>query len=617
MPAATSLSIDAARLKAIVQAVPAGAGWASHIAACRELDTVDKAEIPQAISARVALIGSGTLDPLVAFLRVEGARVGLWLEVYLAPYGQYLQELLDPSAGVYAFEPHVTFLMVGGEVLWEMRWAQPEPVASAVLADQFVGSLRRGLDTFTERGTGALFVNELTSPLSGVEALISSSSTSFQSSIGHANQLLGEELTERPSCYFFPLDALLAETGRQEALDCRMRYRGDVLWTDVFMGKIGRRYAAMVAAVRGHATKCLVLDLDNTLWGGVLGEEGAGGIVIGPERPGREFLDFQRQLLELQRQGFMLAVCSKNNEHEVMEIFRAHPDQLIREEHLAAHRINWQDKATNLREIAAELNIGLEHMMFLDDSPHEREWVRSQVPEILVPDLPSDPSSYPDWLASLPSLVVLDQTAEDGGRTQQYHQQRVRKHLENTTSSQEEFLRQLELRVEIALLEEATLPRIVQLLAKTNQFNLTTRRHDAMTLHRNVEAGSWRVYTMRVADRFGDFGLTGVAVVVTQAESWHLDSFLLSCRVIGKSVEAALLAAIAADAAEAGARRLTAEYIPSGRNAPASGFLAERGFAPVGDGMFGRELGEPGLESPPWITLERAGSQALADTSDI
>jgi FkbH-like protein len=358
-----------------------------------------------------------------------------------------------------------------------------------------------------------------------------------------------------------------------------------------------------VGAVRGRATKCLVLDLDNTLWGGVLGEEGSGGIVIGPERPGREFLDFQRQLLELQRQGILLAVCSKNNEHEVLEVFRDHPDQLIREEHLVAHRINWQDKATNLRELAAELNIGLEHMMFLDDSPHEREWVRSQIPEIEVPELPADPTSYADWLGSLSSLVVLDQTDEDGARTQQYQEQRARTRVEGTASSHDDFLRQLDLRVEIAPMDEATLPRVVQLLAKTNQFNLTTRRHDAITLRRNVEAGAWRVYTMRVTDRFGDFGLTGVAVVAP-AESWHIDSFLLSCRVIGKSVETALLAAIAADAWESGARRLTAEFVPTERNAPARHFLKSHGFRPLPDGGFERDLDEPGMNAPFWITYQ-------------
>lgn len=279
-------------------------------------------------------------------------------------------------------------------------------------------------------------------------------------------------------------------------------------------------------------------------------------------------------------------------------------DQLIREEHLAAHRINWQDKATNLRELAAELNIGLDHMMFLDDSPHEREWVRSQIPEIEVPELPADPTSYADWLGSLSSLVVLDQTAEDRARTQQYQEQRSRTRVEGTASSHEDFLRQLDLRVEIAPMDEATLPRVVQLLAKTNQFNLTTRRHDAITLRRNVEAGAWRVYTIRVADRFGDFGLTGVAVVASATGSWHLESFLMSCRVIGKSVETALLAAIAGDAAEAGARRLTAEFVATERNAPARDFLQSHGFRPLPDGGFERDLDDPGMNAPPWITYQ-------------
>lgn len=325
MPADASVVVDAVRLKETVQEVPEGAAWAAHLAACRELDEIESDRVPDALRARVAIVGSSTLQPLVSFLRVEGARAGFWLEVYLAPYGQYLQELLDPGSELYSFERHATFLMVGGEALWEMRWARSDRVEDGAFAEALLASLRPGLDAFAAHGTGALFVNELTLPLNALEAARSSSPASFPNAIRRANDLLAAELAERQSCYLFPLADLIGRIGRERALDARMRYRGDVLWTDAFMARLARRYAGLVGAVRGRATKCLVLDLDNTLWGGVLGEEGSGGIVIGPERPGREFLDFQRQLLELQRQGILLAVCSKNNEHEVLEIFRNHP----------------------------------------------------------------------------------------------------------------------------------------------------------------------------------------------------------------------------------------------------------------------------------------------------
>ena len=274
---------------------------------------------------------------------------------------------------------------------------------------------------------------------------------------------------------------------------------------------------------------------------------------------------------------------------------------LIRESHLAALRVNWEDKATNIRGLARELNIGLDHMLLIDDSPHERAWVRQQIPELRVPELPTDPSQYANWVGSLPSLIVLQQTAEDSQRTRQYQESRSREAYRGSVGSVEDFLRGLSLRVDIAPVDDESMARVVQLLAKTNQFNLTTRRHDEPTIRRRTGADEWRVYTMRVTDRFGDFGLTAIAIVEPGAERWHIESFLMSCRVIGKSVETALLVRIAEDARAAGATVLTAEFIDSGRNQVASTFLATHGFAAGGDGRWKRELAEPGPAWPAWI----------------
>ena len=301
--------------------------------------------------------------------------------------------------------------------------------------------------------------------------------------------------------------------GRTQAFNWRTHYRGHVTWSDTLMAAVAERYAGFALAAIGKATKCIVLDLDNTLWGGVLGEDGPAGIALGPQWPGSEFVDFQRELLDLQRQGILLAICSKNNEPEALAVLRTHPSMLIREEQLAAYRVNWEDKATNIRSLARELNIGLDHMLLIDDSPHERAWVREQIPELRIPELPADPSMYANWVGSLPSLVVLQQTAEDcaadpavpgiphPGSVSRLGRARMRG-----------LPAGLGLRVDIAPVDDDSMGRVVQLLAKTNQFNLTTRRHDEATIRRQVASGAWRVYTMRVADRFGDFGLTGVAI---------------------------------------------------------------------------------------------------------
>jgi FkbH-like protein len=596
-----------------IGAVKPGSSWSEYHAAARALDGVPAGEIPDTLRARIAVLGSFTLDPFISFLRVEGARAGLWIDCYLAGYGQYVQELLSSDSQLYRFQPHVTFIAIDGDVLWNQRWSENPPRRNEPVVGELLGPLFAGLDAFEQQGSGILVVNDFALPRASTEGVNAfRTKTTFAHLVAHANKHLRLRLASRDHSFLFPLADVVAQIGRTQAFNWRTHYRGHVTWSDSLMSAVARRYVGFAQAALGHAVKCIVLDLDNTLWGGVLGEDGPAGIALGPEWPGREFLDLQRELLDLERQGVLLTICSKNNEEEALQVLREHPHMLIREEHLAAHRINWRDKAANIRELAAELNLGIDHMLLIDDSAHEREWVRRQLPEMHVPELPSDPSFYADWVASLPSVIVLHQTAEDILRTSQYQQHRHREQYRQRVGSMEDFLRGLELRVQIAEVDDATMSRVVQLLAKTNQFNLTTRRHDEASIRRQVTAGAWRVYTMRVSDRFGDFGLTGVAIAVPGPKVWHLDSFLLSCRVIGKSVESALLAAVARDARRSGAESLTAEYLDSGRNRVAADFLANHGFVAEPEGQFRRSLTDQGPAWPEWIAAGPSSGKASA-----
>jgi FkbH-like protein len=543
---------------------------------------------------------------------VEAARAGLWLDTYLAPYGQFLSELIDPGSGLYRFRPNVTFLAVDADVLWNQRWAESPPIKSEPVVGGMLTPLFSGLDVFDRAGSGIVVVNDFVLPRRSTEGVNAfRSKGTFAHTVAHANKHLRLRLSLRDHTFLFPLADVVAQVGRNHAFNWRTHYRGHVTWSDALMAAVAERYVGFALAAIGKATKCIVLDLDNTLWGGVLGEEGPTGIALGPQWPGSEFVDFQRELLDLQRQGILLALCSKNNEDEALAVLREHPSMLIREAHLAAYRINWEDKATNIRALGRELNIGLDHMLLIDDSPHERAWVRQAIPQLPVPELPSDPTMYASWVGSLPSLIVLQQTAEDTQRTRQYQESRSREAYRGSVDSVESFLRGLGLRVDIAQVDDDTMARVVQLLAKTNQFNLTTRRHDEPTIRRRTASGEWRVYTMRVTDRFGDFGLTGIAIVAPGEERWELESFLMSCRVIGKSVETALLARIAEDARAAGATELTAEFIDSGRNQVAAAFLPAHGFSAGAAGLWVRSVEDGGPEWPKWIEgdvgRERAG----------
>ena len=594
--------VDSSVLQRLVAGVRPGQRWADYLAASRALDRIPAEAVPESLRARVALLGSFTLEPFLPVLRVEAARAGLWLDTYLAPYGQYLPELIDPESGLYRFRPNVTFLAVDADVLWNQRWAESPPLKSEPVVGGLLTPLFSGLDVFDRAGSGIVVVNDFVLPRRSTEGVNAfRSKGTFAHTVAHANKHLRLRLSLRDNTFLFPLADVVAQVGRDHAFNWRTHYRGHVTWSDALMAEVAERYVGFALASIGRATKCIVLDLDNTLWGGVLGEEGPAGIALGPHWPGSEFVDFQRELLDLQRQGILLALCSKNNEAEALAVLREHPSMLIREAQLAAYRINWEDKVTKIHAIARELGIGLDHMLLIDDSPHERAWVRQQIPELRVPELPGDPSMYATWVGSLASLIVLQQTAEDTSRTQQYQDARSREAYRGSVGSVEDFLRGLELRVEIGLANDDSMARVVQLLAKTNQFNLTTRRHDEPTIRRRTASGEWRVYTMRVTDRFGDFGLTAVAIAAPGERTWHLESFLMSCRVIGKFVETALLARIAQDARAAGAVSLTADYIDSGRNQAASAFLPGHGFAADPDGRWARSLATPGPQWPSWI----------------
>jgi FkbH-like protein len=566
-------------LQHIAASVPPGSSWAAYHAAARRLDAIPAETVPQQLRARVAMLGSFTLDPFMPVLRIEAARSGLWMDTYLAPYGQYLCELLDPGSGLYRFRPHVTFLAIDSDVLWNQRWAENPPLRSEPVVGELLSPLFSGLDVFDQAGHGIVVVNDFVLPRRSTEGVNAfRSKATFAHTVAHANKHLRLRLATRDHTFLFPMADVVAQVGRNQSFNWRSHYRGHVTWSDALMGAVAERYVGFALASLGKATKCIVLDLDNTLWGGVLGEDGAGGVALGPQWPGSEFLDFQRELLDLQRQGILLAVCSKNNESEALAVLRSHPHMLVREEVLAAYRINWEDKATNIRALAKELNIGLDHMLLIDDSPHERAWVREMIPELQVPEVPPDPSLYATWVGSLPSLIVLQQTAEDSRRTEQYRESRVREVYRSTASSLEDFLGGLGLRAEVGLVTDETMARAVQLLAKTNQFNLTTRRLTEGAVSALASEPGVCTRTVRLADRFGDHGLVSVLIATRAEDVVEIDDWLMSCRVLKRGVEKMLLGELVDWAVAHGARELRGRFVPTGRNELVRGLFDELGF---------------------------------------
>ncbi|MBQ6167357.1 MAG: HAD-IIIC family phosphatase [Muribaculaceae bacterium] len=341
-----------------------------------------------------------------------------------------------------------------------------------------------------------------------------------------------------------------------------------------------RRVEEELALVR---KKCLILDLDNTLWGGVLGEDGVDGIKLGGDYPGKSFTLWQEALLQLSRSGVILAVCSKNNEADVLEAWENNPFMVLKREHFSAMRINWNDKATNIAELADELNIGLDSMVFLDDNPSECEWVKMQLPQVEVPVFPDKPYRLMPFFKELVERYfrIYNVTTEDLSKTEQYRANALRRAEQSRFADLDEYLYSLDIQIDVLPADEHNLPRIAQMTQKTNQFNLTTHRYTQAEVQQRLDAG-WLVYCMRVSDRFGDSGITGTVFLEPVGETGvNIDTLLLSCRILGKGIEDAFVKTVLNLLRLDGYRELTADYLPTAKNGQTADFYDRLGMTCV------------------------------------
>lgn len=378
------------------------------------------------------------------------------------------------------------------------------------------------------------------------------------------------------------LDKIIARLSVERAIDYRYFYSSKALYTIDFYKDYAAAIAPYLLAPLGKSKKAVILDCDNTLWKGILGEDGLNGIDMSPEsNDGRIFYEVQSLLLGLQKQGILLGLCSKNNPEEVDQVLAEHPDIQIKEEHLSIKKVNWEDKASNLRAIAAELNIGIDSLVFIDDSDFEVNLIREQLPEVTAVQVPAMLAQYPDTVRGiLPQFVTLSSTAEDGQRAQMYSDEKQRQEGRSGFADLEDYLKSLELKMTIYQDPAEHLPRVAQLTQKTNQFNLTTRRYTEADIQGYFDSDSSAVYAFRLEDKFGDYGLTGVAVVRYEdgGETAVIDTLLMSCRVIGRNVEFAFFDRIMQDIRARGAKEVRAEYLRTPKNDQVNDLYDRIGF---------------------------------------
>lgn len=527
---------------------------------------------------RVAFLSSYTVDPLARHIVERARKHDLEIETWVAPFDTWMQQLVNPKSELMTFVPDVTIIAVD--------------VSRIPDIEDFVATIK----SFADIGSGKLIVHACLPEQTSVRDMQS------QSNSQRVNDRLRLLSSESDTVFFLDLDNVIRRAGVPIS-DPKMELLAAMKWSEAFLPHLADAHLSFLVPMAGKTRKVLVLDLDGTLWGGVIGEDGMNGIALGPQAPGNAYVAFQRAVKAVQERGIVLAVVSKNNPEDALAVIREHPSMVVRESDFVAMRINWDDKVTNMRSIADELNVGLDSFVFFDDDPGNRLLVEQEAPEILVVDVPADPARYVETLLRIPELEVLHLTDEDKTRTEKYTAERARTEAKQKAPDMNTFLRSLEMKVQIREDDTTQIPRLAQLTQKTNQFNVTTKRYTEEEMRRRVESSEYGVWSIRVVDRFGDNGIVGLAVVRQEKETHILDTFLLSCRVLGRGVEQALLASIISKAQTDHVKQIIGEFIPTAKNDPANTFFSDNSFTQSSDGRWVYDVTRP-FPAPDWIQYE-------------
>jgi FkbH-like protein len=529
---------------------------------------------------RLAVLGSSTLAHLLPGIRVAGLRRGIWIDTYENDYGQYLQELSDTDSPLHAFRPTAVLVALDAYHL-------TAGVTAGMDADSAEAALTEMQDRLRE--VWRLARDAFRCPIIQQTALpvhlpvLGNNEHRLPGSrawlVTRLNAAI-RNMAETEGIDVLAVDDRVARDGAAKWHDAGLWHRSKQEVSPTASPMYGELVGRWLAAKQGRSFKCLVLDLDNTVWGGVIGDDGLEGIALGQGSPlGEAYTAFQEYARELSRRGVILAVCSKNDEANALEPFDKHPDMVLKRADIASFVANWSNKADNIRAIAQELNIGLDSLCFIDDNPFERNLVRQELPMVAVPEVSDDPTDYPVALADAGYFEGLSVTDEDRERTSQYQGNKARDALKAAVTDLPSYLRGLEMQLIWRRFDKIGMQRIVQLINKSNQFNLTTRRYtdeDIIVVMADPQAFGLQ---LRLTDRFGDNGIIAIIIGRLQAnKDLCVDTWLMSCRVLGRQVEPTTLNLIAQQAAKLGARRIVGEYIPTKKNGMVKEHYARLGF---------------------------------------
>lgn len=568
-------------------------GRLGKIAAKRSLNPLDTV----LARFRLGLIGSGTLTLIATAIPGSGLRHAAIIDVVEADYGRLLEQAMDPTSRIRTSRLDSVLLAFDYRDL-HLDTAAADVDAATVNVENAFSYLRAVAENLRPSISGPLLLQTVVPP---VEPLYGSLDAALPCSPYAMVQALNAKIVDWVS----QNDSVLIDAARLAAAVGADHWLNPVHWHAAKLAVaphlvplLADLIARTIAALRGKTRKCLVLDLDNTLWGGVIGDDGLDGIELGQgSAEGEAFLSVQRAALELRARGVVLAVSSKNDEAVALRPFRDHPDMLLKEQHISIFQANWQDKASNIKLIAQRLNIGTDSLVFLDDNPFERELVRRELPLVAVPELSQDPAHYARTLAWAGYFDTVAISAEDRKRADYYQANVDRSSMLASSTDLEGYLNSLKMVCTIRPFDPIGRTRVAQLINKSNQFNLTTRRYTEGEVAVIEDSADKFTMQVRLADKFGDNGMISVLVFDKEPEVWTNDTWLMSCRVLGRRVEEAALAHVAAAAKAAGVRKLIGTYLPTSKNQMVADFYGRLGFALVESRPDGATVWELPLDS--------------------
>ena len=534
----------------------------------------------------IAFLSSFTINGLSETVQVKCNEKKIYCDTYTGGYNQFSQEILNLKSKLYDFSPNLTFLILdlrsvlGDLFFFPYSYTEKE---KKELINSKLNELFEIITFFVKNSNSKLVLTNFNSPSYSSYGIASMKSNfNLKDMVLYMNKKLQEFTINKNSIFIFDFDAFVSKFGEKNVFNYQNYFFGDIKIDLDYIPYFANELIPYIIAQLGISKKCIVLDLDNTLWGGTVGEDGFDGIKLGPQLPGNTYLEFQKNLKALKNRGIILAINSKNNFNDAIQVINEHPNMILRKEDFSSIMINWNNKVSNMYEIAQELNIGLDSIVFFDDDPVNRELMRTSLPDILTVELPKDSSEYVNTLHELPEFSMFEITDEDSKRSEMYAQQQTRKEFEISTPNLEDLLRNLSLELIIKKSNNFTNPRISQLILKTNQFNLTTKRYTAEDILNFTNDENIIVGCAQVKDKFGDHGITGVFIIKKlNSNEWFLDTFLLSCRIIGREIEKGILNYIINEAKKNGIKIIKSQYVRTEKNTPIQDFLPNCGFKQI------------------------------------